>query len=616
MDYAPNQTLDFKFALTSTAHMPEQIVGGAVVVYKDNETTEITAGITYTADFDGKNGLNNVRIEATTANGYASGSSYYLVMSAGTIGGNSIVGSVVGEFTIGRGAASIAEPVETTRQSDTVTTGTQTGTSANTLVEDGTYWQLTSVAAGIDAELVFNIGANGNENPSAVRLWGRFQSQKNHVLQLQAWNYAHAAWENLGAALANVSSDYEIIRSLGRALVRRGTGPGVDGDVRIRFNYTTATSNKVSAGQDFFVDKASVFYTLESITTGELLKIILDGNPQRNYPDSAIVVDFENGQPGRTYGVHGTPGNPTSTLADAFALAEIAGFARYLIRGDTVLTLDVAYADWEFQLSPNAVIDLNGQDVDGSSFVGGTVRGVGLAATNGIKVANAILDGVTSQGIFNACALPKADSLIANGPNVFLLDCESIFPGTANPSVSGGNVANLQLSIVKYAGGIDVSGLADSANVTVSGRGSVNLTDANSAATVIISGHMRRGGSLPAGLTLISDARIDTGQITASAWADATAPNGTAMSRAVDAIGLGTVAAGATDSFLPTSSLDPPAAVANQFIGRVLTFPKTTTTPALRNQASVIAAVDASGGITLQDPLTQAPPAGEVFTIQ
>ena len=42
---------------------------------------------------------------ATTGNGYATATDYALVVTAGTVSGVSIVGEVVGEFTIGRSAA-------------------------------------------------------------------------------------------------------------------------------------------------------------------------------------------------------------------------------------------------------------------------------------------------------------------------------------------------------------------------------------------------------------------------------------------------------------------------------------------------------------------------------
>lgn len=103
-DYALGSTFDIKFTTRSfTTGAPTTMAANATVVaYVDNSTTEITAGITltYTSGFDGLAGLCNVRVVATSGNGYASGSNYALVISAGTVGGVSVVGEVVGEFSI------------------------------------------------------------------------------------------------------------------------------------------------------------------------------------------------------------------------------------------------------------------------------------------------------------------------------------------------------------------------------------------------------------------------------------------------------------------------------------------------------------------------------------
>lgn len=99
-DFILGATLDFKFT-TLNSGVPTTLSGTPVIsAYPDNSTTEITAGITLTADFDSRTGLNNVRVVATSGNGYASGSNYDLVITTGTVGGASVVGVVVGSFSI------------------------------------------------------------------------------------------------------------------------------------------------------------------------------------------------------------------------------------------------------------------------------------------------------------------------------------------------------------------------------------------------------------------------------------------------------------------------------------------------------------------------------------
>lgn len=73
----------------------------ALSVYKDNSTTQSTAGVTLTADFDSVTGLNHFAID-TSADGtfYAAGSNFDIVITTGTVDGVSVVGAVVASFTI------------------------------------------------------------------------------------------------------------------------------------------------------------------------------------------------------------------------------------------------------------------------------------------------------------------------------------------------------------------------------------------------------------------------------------------------------------------------------------------------------------------------------------
>ncbi len=86
--------------------VPTVLAGSPVVsAYEDDSATQITAGITLGVSHDSVAGLNLLTIVATTGNGYEAAKDYTLVITTGTVGGVSVVGEVVGEFTIGRSAA-------------------------------------------------------------------------------------------------------------------------------------------------------------------------------------------------------------------------------------------------------------------------------------------------------------------------------------------------------------------------------------------------------------------------------------------------------------------------------------------------------------------------------
>lgn len=94
-------TIDFKFSTNSTAGAPTTLAGTpSLKVYRSNSTTEITAGITLTVDFDSVTGMHHARIVASEANGYAWGDECDVVVHAGTVGGQSIAGTRLAHFTI------------------------------------------------------------------------------------------------------------------------------------------------------------------------------------------------------------------------------------------------------------------------------------------------------------------------------------------------------------------------------------------------------------------------------------------------------------------------------------------------------------------------------------
>ncbi len=101
-DFALGKTFDTKFTSRAFATgTPTQLAGSPVIsAYADNSTTQLTAGITLSVDFDSVTGLNNIRVVATSGNGYAAGSNYQLVITTGTVGGVSVVGEVVAEFSL------------------------------------------------------------------------------------------------------------------------------------------------------------------------------------------------------------------------------------------------------------------------------------------------------------------------------------------------------------------------------------------------------------------------------------------------------------------------------------------------------------------------------------
>ncbi|KKL12312.1 hypothetical protein LCGC14_2537030, partial [marine sediment metagenome] len=103
--------ITFYHAFTTRAFatgVPTVLAGTPVLSCKEeNNATPITAGVSVAVDAASVVGLNEATIIATGGNGYEAGKSYSIYISTGTVGGVSVVGEVVGQFTVGQSAAAV-----------------------------------------------------------------------------------------------------------------------------------------------------------------------------------------------------------------------------------------------------------------------------------------------------------------------------------------------------------------------------------------------------------------------------------------------------------------------------------------------------------------------------
>jgi len=85
------------------------LLSGAAAVYRDAVTTETTIGVTLVADFDGKTGLNVIAVDTSAdPSFYIAGSTYTIILTAGTVGGVSAASVIVESFTLVSAAVAAA----------------------------------------------------------------------------------------------------------------------------------------------------------------------------------------------------------------------------------------------------------------------------------------------------------------------------------------------------------------------------------------------------------------------------------------------------------------------------------------------------------------------------
>lgn len=98
---------------------------GTIKVYRDDNTTETTAGITDTEDFDGQTGIHNCKIDLSADAFYAAGYDYSVVLAGAVIDGEN-VNAVLATFSVENRFAATAAKVLTNKAVQDKSTGVVT----------------------------------------------------------------------------------------------------------------------------------------------------------------------------------------------------------------------------------------------------------------------------------------------------------------------------------------------------------------------------------------------------------------------------------------------------------------------------------------------------------
>lgn len=100
-DIIEDATIRGCFNTRTAAGAPITLAGTpSLEVYKDANTTQSTAGVTLTVDFDSKTGLHIFAVDTSSDTFYVAGSDYCVCIAAGTVDGTSVVGVCIAHFSI------------------------------------------------------------------------------------------------------------------------------------------------------------------------------------------------------------------------------------------------------------------------------------------------------------------------------------------------------------------------------------------------------------------------------------------------------------------------------------------------------------------------------------
>ena len=110
MDYTLGDTIYYAFTTRAFATgVPTALAGSPTLeIYENDSTSPIVEGaskLVLTQNLNSINGFNLATITATSGNGFEAGKTYHIIVKTGTVGGTSVVGEVVGRFTLNAGSA-------------------------------------------------------------------------------------------------------------------------------------------------------------------------------------------------------------------------------------------------------------------------------------------------------------------------------------------------------------------------------------------------------------------------------------------------------------------------------------------------------------------------------
>lgn len=285
----------------------------ALSVLEENNATPITGGVSVSVDRASVTGLNEATVVATTGNGYEAGKGYTVYISAGTVGGVSVVGEVVGQFTIAASASAVdlandtdglgaievnlnqiigqiagvagGLAIRTPMTSVTVIQGSEQNL-ANASTSDDSRW--TGDDDGSGAEFIFRCTpANSEAQPGDIHFEGYYDepSGASNGATLEVYNFNSSVWDSV-LTLSNASSDgtYDI------GLVEHHSAPGsgtietvphTHGDVLIKFSQDTQETGNAC----LLIDSMHVGFIESTLTILNAIQVVTD-----NLPDSGALT--------------------------------------------------------------------------------------------------------------------------------------------------------------------------------------------------------------------------------------------------------------------------------------------------------------------------------------
>ena len=546
--------------------IPGVLSAATVAVYEDVTATPIETSIAVTETLNSINGLNAVTIAALAASGYNAGGHYHVVIEAGTVDSVSVVGEVIGSFTIAASDAvaavaaldTVVVRVETDTQDiqsrlpaalvsglmSSDVTAISTGTTAADNLElqyDGTgitgdtfpatQSQVSNIqSAGAAVNSTVKASPNGftittgdtetNTEDSTFALDGTVHSITDTGGTLDVYYEA-----DIGAGVPTSITVHGYVNGNNDDLPVYGYDWIASGWVQIGTWEGKAASTVETQSWDLFTamvgtggDRGTVRirFANTGLTTATLAvdQILVSFSQGASiYDDGAIWIDTALSNTNTVAGIDGVSTNPVSTIAAANTLATALNLNRFHIAPASTITLAAAQSGQVF-IGESWTLALGGQDISGSTFIGATVSGI-AAGTGTTQIFRDCIMGACShiKGTHMLMCGIAGTQTVAEAGDFFLDLCHSGIAGNSTWIWEFGDaIGNTNLNVRNYSGGIQLESMGDTGTDTASIEGQGNIIEGTcTGGAVSVRGMFTTSGIT--NITLTDNARIDTLQI-------------------------------------------------------------------------------------------------------
>lgn len=368
--------------------------------------------------------------------------------------------------------------------------GTQTGTYANTLADDGTTHQIASVGNAIDWVYGFNVGVA--RSASKVVLRANMAAVGDTVTAL-AYNFSTTSWEARTTITGTTETLYDI------TLLQGHTGTsGVDaGKVYLRFQYSEGDAGTL------VIDEAYV----QAQQSGSLAGYV-----------NGIEVDTVNGFTGTTPYVNGTKDRPTKTWAEALTLAAATNINQFYIRAGSSITLTADLKKYVID-GYGYALALGGYDISGTTIRGCEfLSGASTAADTECFIWDSQIASATFGEVdIHNCHITGTVTLGQAGVPYLLHRCVGVYNSGSFPSLDfGAAVGGTDCNLSQFSGGIIIANLKTSDVLTVDGACDLTRAASCTGGTLNINGPIRFTNSGSGG-AVVQDGRVAADTINAQA---------------------------------------------------------------------------------------------------